>query len=226
MDFADLLRKINEIPGDFLIRFMTSHPKDASEKLFDAMRDCGKVAPALHLPFQAGSDRVLKEMNRGYTYESYVNLVNQLRSRIPDIVLTSDVIVGFPGETTPEFEQTLRLIEEVRFDALFTFIYSPRSGTPAAKLPDPMSKAEKQANFQRLVDTQNAISAQKHADYVGKVFRCLVDGTSDDPRNNLSARTAGGRLVHLSGDEAMIGTYVNLKITDATTWALFGEVAD
>ena len=224
MDFADLLRSINDVPGDFLIRFMTSHPKDASEKLFDAMRDCEKVAPSLHLPFQAGADRVLKEMNRGYTRKNYVNLVNQLRARIPDIVLTSDVIVGFPGETTAEFEETLGLIEEVRFDALFTFLYSPRTGTPAADMPDPVSKEEKQANFQRLVDAQNAISAEKHAAYVGKVFRCLVDGASEDPRNNLSARTAGGRLVHLSGDKNMIGNYVNIKITDATTWALFGEI--
>ncbi len=226
MDFADLLRAINDIPGDFLIRFMTSHPKDASEKLFDAMAQCEKVAPALHLPFQAGSDRVLKEMNRGYTYESYVNLVNQLRARIPHIVLTSDVIVGFPGETTPEFEQTLRLVEEVEFDALFTFLYSPRSGTPAAEMPDPMPREEKMANFQRLVDTQNAISAKKHQAYVGQTLRCLVDGPSEDQRNNLSARTPGGRLVHLSGDEKLVGNYVNLKITAATTWALFGELAE
>jgi len=224
IDFADLLRMVNDVPGEFLIRFMTSHPKDASEKLFDAMRDCEKVAPVLHLPFQAGSDRVLKEMNRGYTYESYVNLVGQLRSRIPHIVLTSDVIVGFPGETTPEFEETLRLIEEVRFDALFTFIYSPRTGTPAAKMEDPMSKAEKQANFQRLVDAQNAISAAKHAEYVGKVYRCLVDGVSEDPRNNLNARTAGNRLVHLQGDPALVGSYVDVKITGCSTWALFGEL--
>ncbi len=225
MDFADLLRAINDIPGDFLIRFMTSHPKDASEKLFDAMAQCEKVAPALHLPFQAGSDRVLKAMNRGYTYNSYVNLVNQLRARIPHIVLTSDVIVGFPGETTEEFEETLRLVEEVRYDALFTFIYSPRTGTPAAAMEDPMSKEEKMANFQRLVDAQNAISAEKHQAYVGKTLRCLVDGAGEDPRNNLSARTPGGRLVHLSGDPSLIGNYVNLKITSATTWALFGELA-
>ena len=226
IDFADLLRRVNDVPGDFLIRFMTSHPKDASEKLFDAMRDCEKVAPALHLPFQAGSNRVLKEMNRGYTKESYVNLVNQLRARIPHIVLTSDVIVGFPGETTEEFEETLALIEEVGYDALFTFIYSPRTGTPAATMPDPMSREEKMKNFQRLVDAQNAISAAKHASYVGKVYRCLVDSPSEDPRNNLNARTAGGRLVHLSGDNSLIGSYVNIKITDSTTWALFGELAE
>ena len=225
VDFAWLLEQVNAVEGDFLIRFMTSHPKDASERLFDVMAQCEKVAPHLHLPFQAGNDRVLKAMNRGYTQEHYLGLIQALRQRIPDIVLTSDIIVGFPGETTEEFEDTLRVLEEVRFDALFTFIYSPREGTPASRLPDPMSKEEKAANFQRLVDLQNAISAEKQAAYVGKTMRCLVDVLSDDPRHNLNARTAGGRLVHFSGDESLLGRYVDLKITDASTWALFGELA-
>ena len=225
VDFAWLLEQVNAVPGDFLIRFMTSHPKDATERLFDAMAACEKVAPVIHLPFQAGNDRVLSAMNRVYTRAGYLEKVRQLRARIPDIVLTSDVIVGFPGETTPEFEDTLSLIEEVRFDALFTFIYSPREGTPAAKMPDPISKEEKAANFQRLVDVQNQISAEKQAAYVGKTLRCLVDVESDDPRHNLNARTSGGRLVHFTGDPALIGSYVNLKITSASTWALFGELA-
>ena len=225
VDFAWLLEQVNAVPGDFLIRFMTSHPKDASERLFDVMASCEKVAPHLHLPFQAGNDRVLQAMNRRYTREHYLELVRALRARIPDIVLTSDVIVGFPGETTGEFEDTLRVLEEVRFDALFTFIYSPREGTPAARMPDPLSKEEKAANFQRLVDLQNAISAEKQAAYVGKTMRCLVDVLSDDPRHNLNARTPGGRLVHFSGDEALLGQFVDLKITGASTWALFGELA-
>ena len=225
VDFAWLLEQVNAVPGDFLIRFMTSHPKDASERLFDVMARCEKVAPHLHLPFQAGNDRVLRAMNRGYTREHYLGLIAALRQRIPDIVLTSDIIVGFPGETTEEFEDTLKVLEAVRFDALFTFIYSPREGTPAAKMPDPMSKEEKAANFQRLVDLQNAISAEKQAAYVGRTMRCLVDVLSDDPRHNLNARTAGGRLVHFSGDESLLGQYVDLKITDSSTWALFGELA-
>ena len=225
VDFAELLRRVNAVPGDFLIRFMTSHPKDATERLFDAMAQCEKVAPVIHLPFQAGNDRVLRAMHRGYTREHYLELIRSLRARIPDIVLTSDVIVGFPGETTEEFEDTLKVLEEVEFDALFTFIYSPRKGTPAAELPDPLSKEEKAANFQRLVDLQNAISARKQAAYVGKTMRCLVDVLSEDPRHNLNARTAGGRLVHFSGDEALLGQFVDLKITDASTWALFGELA-
>ena len=226
MDFADLLRKVNAVPGDFLIRFMTSHPKDATEKLLDAMAECEKVAPVIHLPVQAGNNRVLKAMNRVYTREIYLEKVRQLRARIPDIVLTSDIIVGFPGETTEEFEDTMSLLREVEYDALFTFIYSPREGTPAAKMPDPMSKEEKSANFQRLVDLQNEISLKKHQAYEGKTIRCLVDGRSDDPRNNLTARTPGGRLVHFTGDEKLIGTYQNLTITGCSTWALFGDLAE
>ena len=204
---------------------MPSHPKDASERLFDAMAQCEKVAPALHLPFQAGNDRVLQAMNRNYTREGYLAKVAALKARIPDIVLTSDIIVGFPGETTEEFEDTLTVLRAVEFDALFTFIYSPREGTPAARMPDPLSKEEKAANFQRLVDLQNEISAKKHAAYVGKTVRCLIDGLGEDPRNNLTARTPGGRLVHLTGDEALVGRYLPVKITSASTWALFGELA-
>lgn len=225
IDFSALLEQINAVEGDFLIRFMTSHPKDASLRLFDTMAGCEKVAPHLHLPFQAGSDRVLQAMNRGYTKEGYLTLVRELRARIPHIVLTSDVIVGFPGETAEEFEDTLDVLRQVRFDALFTFIYSPRAGTPAASLPDPMSKEEKGANFQRLLDLQNAISAEKQRGWVGQTLRCLVDGLSDDPRNNLNARTAGGRLVHLSGDESLVGRYVSVHITGCSTWALFGTLA-
>ena len=225
-DFPRLLREICALSGDFLVRFMTSHPKDASEELFDAMAASPKVAHHLHLPFQCGNDRVLKAMNRGYTAQQYLEKVAALRARIPDIVLTSDVIVGFPGETTVEFEDTLKLIEAVRFDALFTFIYSPRPGTPAATWPDVLSPEEKQANFQRLVDVQNQISKEIHEGYVGKTFRCFIDGKGTDKRNNLTARTNSGRLVHLTGDEALIGTYQDLTITSATTWALFGEAAD
>ena len=160
MDFADLLEQVNAIPGDFLIRFMTSHPKDATHKLFETMARCEKVAPVLHLPFQAGNDRVLKVMNRRHTRAQYLEKIRDLKSLIPDIVLTSDIIVGFPGETTEEFEDTLKVLEEVRFDALFTFIYSPRVGTPAAKMEDPMPREEKLANFNRLVALQDAISEE------------------------------------------------------------------
>ena len=225
MDFADLLEQVNAVPGDFLIRFMTSHPKDATQKLFETMARCEKVAPVLHLPFQAGNDRVLKVMNRKHTIEQYLDKIRALRALIPDIVLTSDVIVGFPGETTPEFEDTLKVLEEVRFDALFTFIYSPRVGTPAAKMDDPMSREEKLANFNRLVALQDSISEEKHAAYIGKTMRCLVDGESGDSRYPLSARTPGNRLVRLTGNPDVIGQFVQVKITDANKWSLFGEMA-
>ena len=225
MDFPALLERADAIPGDFLLRFMTSHPKDATEKLFDVMARCQKVAPCLHLPFQSGNTRVLAAMNRRYTREGYLEKVHALRQRIPDIVLTSDVIVGFPGETTQEFEDTLSLIEAVRFDALFTFIYSPRKGTPAAELPDPMPKQEKSANFERMVAVQDRISLEKHRAYIGSVQRCLIDGTAQGPDGGLTARTPGNRLVHLSGAPALIGQFAPVRITGCSTWALSGELA-
>ena len=222
MDFADLLRAASEIPGDFLLRFMTSHPKDASQKLFDTMASSPKIAPCFHLPFQAGNDRILKAMNRVYDRAGYLDKVRRLRQAIPDVVITSDVIVGFPGETAEEFEDTMTLIDEVRFDALFTFIFSPREGTPAAKMDDPIPKAEKAAHFQRLVERQDQISEEKHAAYIGKTVRCLVDGRDD---KGLTARTPGNRLVRLTGDEGLIGQFVDVKITGANKWSLSGEPA-
>ena len=224
MDFSDLLRAVNDIPGEFLIRFMTSHPKDATQKLFETMARCEKVAPVIHLPFQAGNDRILKVMNRRHTREEYLAKVAALKKLIPDIVLTSDVIVGFPGETTGEFEDTLKVLEEVRYDALFTFIYSPRVGTPAASMPDPMSREEKLANFNRLTALQDKISEEKHAEYIGKTLRCLIDGVSEDEKFDLTARTPGNRLVRLTGDKAAVGQFRDVKITDANKWSLFGEL--
>lgn len=224
IDFADLLERVNAIPGDFLIRFMTSHPKDATQKLFETMARCEKVAPVLHLPFQAGNDRVLRVMNRRHTRAEYLEKIRALKALIPDVVLTSDIIVGFPGETTEEFEDTLRVLEEVRFDALFTFIFSPRQGTPAAVMDDPMSREEKLANFNRLTALQDAISEEKHAAYVGKTVRCLLDGLSDDGRYDLTARTPGNRLVRVVGDKDALGQFRDVKITGANKWSLFGEL--
>ena len=224
LDFADLLERVNNLPGDFLIRFMTSHPKDATQKLFETMAKCEKVAPVLHLPFQAGNDRILKVMNRRHTRAEYLEKIRALRALIPDITLTSDIIVGFPGETTEEFEDTLRVLEEVRFDALFTFIFSPRQGTPAAEMDDPMPREEKLANFNRLTALQDSISEEKHAAYVGKTVRCLLDGLSDDARYDLTARTPGNRLVRVVGDPAALGQFRDVKITGANKWSLFGEL--
>ena len=224
IDFAGLLEQVNAIPGDFLIRFMTSHPKDATRKLFEAMARCEKVAPVLHLPFQAGNDRILKVMNRRHTRAEYLEKIKAVRALIPDIVLTSDVIVGFPGETTAEFEDTLRVLEAVRFDALFTFIFSPRPGTPAAEMDDPMPREEKLQNFNRLTALQDAISEEKHAAYIGKTVRCLLDGLSDDDRCNLTARTPGNRLVRVAGDPSALGQFRDVKITGANKWSLSGEL--
>ena len=224
VDFSDLLEQVNAIPGDFLIRFMTSHPKDATQKLFETMARCEKVAPVLHLPFQAGNDRVLKVMNRRHTRAEYLEKIQALKALIPDITLTSDIIVGFPGETAEEFEDTLRVLEEVRFDALFTFIFSPRQGTPAAEMDDPMPREEKLANFNRLTALQDRISEEKHAAYVGKTVRCLLDGLSDDTRYDLTARTPGNRLVRVVGDPAALGQFRDVKITGANKWSLFGEL--
>ena len=220
MDFADLLKAIAEIPGDFLIRFMTSHPRDASYKLFDTMAASPKIAKQLHLPFQSGSSRVLKAMNRHYDRQQYLEKVNYAKSVMPGLVLTSDVIVGFPGETAGEFEETLSLISQVHYDSLFTFIFSPRAGTPAATMDDPTPKEEKNARFDRLCALQNTISEQIHKGYVGKRLRCLVDGRDKDL---LTARTEGGRLVRFSGQDSLIGQFIDLTITGATTWSLTGK---
>ncbi|MGI5976976.1 MAG: tRNA (N6-isopentenyl adenosine(37)-C2)-methylthiotransferase MiaB [Candidatus Limivicinus sp.] len=224
VDFADLIRMINDIPGDFLIRFMTSHPKDATEKLFRTMSECEKCAHQLHLPVQSGNDRVLKAMNRCYTSEKYIQQAELARKYMPDLVLTTDIIVGFPGETDEEFEDTIRLCEKLRFDAMFTFIYSKRKGTPAASMPDPYTREEKQRHFDRLVEVSNRIAGEKHKEYEGKIMRVLVDGETGHEEYNLSSRTNGGRLVHLRGDKSLIGQFINVKITDSNTWALYGEI--
>ena len=222
-DFADLLAQIDQIPGEYLIRFMSSHPKDATKKLFDTMARCSHVAKQLHLPVQSGNDRVLREMNRRYTREQYLELVNYAKSVMPDLVLTSDIIIGFPGETEAEAMDTVSLVEEVGFDALFTFIYSPRPGTKAAAMPDPASRQEKQKWFDKLLEVQNAKSAALHAAYIGKTVRVLVDGKSDDERFPLASRTEGNRLVRLKGGEELIGQFVDVQVTDSNTWALYGE---
>ena len=223
MDFADLLARIAQLPGDFLIRFMTSHPRDASRKLFDTMARYPKIAKQLHLPFQSGSSRVLKAMNRHYDRETYLEKVNYAKSVMPQLVLTSDVIVGFPGETEEEFEETVSLIQQVHYDSLFTFIFSPRVGTPAAGMDDPTPKAEKSRRFDRLCAVQNAISEEIHTGYIGRELRCLVDGREGE---KLTARTEGGRLVRFAGEDALIGSFRKLKITGATTWSLVGELAE
>ncbi len=224
--FPDLLADIDRIPGDYWIRFMSSHPKDATPRLFDVMAASRHVARQLHLPFQSGNNRVLQEMNRRYTREKYLDLIRYAREAMPGLVLTSDVIIGFPGETEAEAMDTISLVDEVGFDALFTFIFSPRPGTRAAELPDPASREEKQRWFDRLLEVQNARSAALHAAYVGSGVRVLADGESGDPDYPLSSRTEGNRLVRLRGDRSLIGQFLEVRITGSNTWALYGEPAD
>ena len=221
--FPDLLEDIDRIPGDYWLRFMSSHPKDATPRLFDVMAKGRHVAKQLHLPFQSGNNRVLEEMNRRYTREKYLELIRYARSVMPGLVLTSDVIIGFPGETEAEALDTVSLVEEVGFDALFTFLYSPRPGTKAAELPDPAAREDKQRWFDKLLEVQNDHSAKIHAGYVGKTVRALVDGESGDEEFPLSARTEGNRLVRLKGDKALVGRFLDVKITGSNTWALYGE---
>jgi tRNA-2-methylthio-N6-dimethylallyladenosine synthase len=221
--FPDLLEDIDQIPGDYWIRFMSSHPKDAGPRLFDVMAKCSHVAKQLHLPFQSGNNRVLEEMNRRYTREKYLELIRYARDLMPGLVLTSDVIIGFPGETEAEAMDTVSLVEEIGFDALFTFIYSPRPGTRAAELPDPASREEKQRWFDKLLEVQNTRSAEIHAGYVGETVRVLVDGESEDEDFPLSSRTEGNRLVRLKGDKSLIGRFLEVKVTGSNTWALYGE---
>ncbi len=221
--FPDLLEDIDQIPGEYWVRFMSSHPKDAGPGLFGAMARCSHVAKQLHLPFQSGNNRVLGEMNRRYTREKYLELIGCARAAMPGLVLTSDVIIGFPGETEAEAMDTVSLVEEVGFDALFTFIYSPRPGTKAAAMPDPVPREEKQKWFDRLLEVQNGQSARIHAGYAGKTVRVLVDGESGDRDYPLSSRTEGNRLVRLKGDKALIGRFLEARITGSNTWALYGE---
>ena len=225
-DFAGLLELCNAVPGDFRIRFMTSHPKDASPRLFETMAKCEKVCHSIHLPVQCGSNRVLQEMNRRYTVEHYLELVESARKWMPDLTITSDIIVGFPGETEEECDETIALLEKVRFDSLFTFIYSRREGTRAATMPDPATRQEKQKWFDKLLAVQNRISREKNAEYVGKTVEVLVDGVSEDPNYDLTARTDGFKLVHLNGKKDLIGKTVRAEIERSSTVALFGKVME
>ncbi len=223
IDFADLIREVNKIDGIARIKFMTSHPKDISDKLIDAMADCEKVVPYLHLPFQSGSNEILDKMNRRYTREKYLSIIEKVKAKIPGIALSSDVIVGFPNETYENFKDTLDLVEKVRFDTLFTFIYSKRPGTPAAKMEDSVTDEEKHKNFEELLALQNKISREINDSYVGKIYEVLVEGVSKNNPDMMSGRTDTNKIVNFASKTASEGELVKVKITSAQTWALLGE---
>ena len=225
VSFAQLLRELNDLDGDFRIRFMTSHPKDCTKELIETMAACDKVAQHLHLPFQSGSDRVLKAMNRHYTREQYLSLINYARELMGDeLSITSDIIVGFPGETYEEFKETLSLVEEVKATSLFTFIYSPRKGTPAAEMPDPVPAEEKSRWFKELTDLQEKISASQMALHEGKTYKCYVYGKGKLNDNYVAARNDGNLIIEFEGDESLIGTFQSIKVIEPLTFVMRGEL--
>lgn len=226
VNFSQLLRKLNDIPGDFWIRFMTSHPKDATPELIDTIAECNKVCHHLHLPVQSGSDRILKAMNRHYDTKKYLELVDYAKKKIPDLSLTSDIIVGFPGETYDDFQKTCQLIERVQYTSLFTFIYSPRKGTKAAEMPDPVSQDEKSKWFSELLQLQNAISERIHQNKVGSKQRILLDGVGRIDDNMITGRTSSHMVVDCIGDRKRIGRFVDVKILKAHRMALEGKILD
>lgn len=222
--FAELLRRVNKIEGLERIRFMTSHPKDVSDELIKTMAECEKVCEHGHFAMQSGSTRILEKMNRKYSRENYLNLTKKLREAMPDIAITTDIIIGFPGETEEDFEDTLKIVKEIEFDSAFTFIYSTREGTPAAKFEEQVPEDIKHERFNRLVEVVNEISARKNKVYDGKVVEVLVEGTSKNDETKLMGRTRNGRLVNFTGDKNSIGKLVNVKITKAQSFSLTGEI--
>lgn len=225
ISFSELLRLLDSVEGDYRIRFMTSHPKDATQELIDTIANGRHISRHIHLPFQSGNDRVLKEMNRGYTREKYLALVDYAKKKMPDVSLTSDIIVGFPGETYEEFLDTVDVIRSVGFTSLYTFIYSPRVGTRAAKMPDPISAEEKSKWFIELCKAQEQIAAQRCGGAVGTTQRVLVEERNE--RNGLLAgRTDGNVIVNFNGDDALIGSFAAVKITAARNWILNGELIE
>lgn len=221
--FAQLLKRIDAIDGDYVLRFMTSHPKDCTKELIDTIAESRHISTHLHLPFQSGSNRILKQMNRRYTREKYLEIVNYAKEKIPNVSLTSDIIVGFPGETEEDFQDTLSLIEEVGFTSLFTFIYSKRVGTPAAKMEDPTTDEEKSDRFQRLLKLQEKIAAQRCAEMVGTMQRVLFEEKTKKD-GILGARTSGNIVVEVPADEKLIGSFGEVEITEAGNWILKGKI--
>lgn len=225
VNFAELLRRLDRLPGDFRLRFMTSHPKDASHELFDVMAGSRHIPHHIHLPFQSGNDRVLREMNRRYDREKYLSLIRYAREVMPDVSFTSDVIVGFPGETYEEFQDTLSLIREVRFVNLFTFIYSPRPGTRAAEMPDPVTHDEKTRWFAELLKVQEEVAGTIGQKLLGSRQRVLVEDR-DGKTGLLSGRTAGSLTVLFPGEDSLIGEYAHVTVTEARGVSLRGRISE
>lgn len=225
--FAELLRMVNEIEGLERIRFMTSHPKDISDEVIYAIRDCDKVCEFLHLPIQIGSTRLLKKMNRHYTKEYYLDIVEKAKKEIPNIAFSTDLMIGFPGENDEDIDDTIDVIEKVRYDSAFTFIYSKRKGTPAAEMEDQIPEDVVQKRFQRVLDSVNKVCAEINHSYKGRVVEVLVEGKSKNNDEVLSGRTRQNKMINFTGgDESLIGKLVNVEIKEARTFSLNGVLVD
>lgn len=225
IDFADLLYLVNEVDGIERIRFTSPHPKHFTDRVIRAMAECEKVCPHVHMPAQSGSDRVLKRMGRRYTRAQYIDLVQRMRDAIPDIAITSDFIVGFPGETEEDFQDTVSLVKEVEFDSSFMFIYSPRIGTPATRLKDQVPEEVQRDRIHRLIAVQSEVSLKKNQEWVGRTVDVLVEGKSHKDPDRLSGRAPSNKLVVFQGDPSLIGQTVRVRVTEAQTWSLTGEIA-
>ena len=224
--FAELLRRVSEIDGLKRIRFMTSHPKDLSDELIETMHSSEKICKQFHLPLQSGSDRILKEMNRHYTKDDYLELVKKLRKSVPDIGLSTDIIVGFPGETEEDFEETLDVIKKCRFDSVFTFIYSKRTGTPAAEMPDQVEESIIKDRFDRLLKVVNDISNEKINEKLGETVEVLIEEKNERLKDYVSGRLSNNTVVHVPGDETLIGTLQNVKLNEAKGFYYMGEIVN
>ncbi len=226
INFAQLLRKINAIDGNFNIRVMTSHPKDITFEVIDTIRDCKKICNHIHLPVQSGSDRILKLMNRKYTVADYIKVIDYAKEQIPDVSFTSDIIVGFPSEDENDFIQTVNLIKRVEFDSIFTFIFSKREGTAAAKMEDPVPYKEKSDRLMRLLAIQKEISSEKNEKFLGKTYKVLVEGYGKvvGEEGYLTGRTDNYLIVDFKGKDELIGSFVDVKVTKTLNWALLGDI--
>ncbi|MGH4138171.1 tRNA (N6-isopentenyl adenosine(37)-C2)-methylthiotransferase MiaB [Clostridium sp.] len=223
INFAQLLRKINKIENLERVRFMTSHPKDLTQEVIDVIAESDKLCEQVHLPAQSGSSAVLKKMNRHYDRKQYMDLVKSIREAIPNVGLSTDIIVGFPGETDEDFEETLSLMEEVKYDSAYMYLYSKRKGTPADEMSGQIPEDVKHERFNRLMEVVNRNSAEKNKEYVGKIVEVLVEGYSKNDKSKLTGRTRTGKLVNFEGNYKAIGDLVSVQITDARSFSLNGE---
>ena len=226
IDFADLLRQVNEVEGIKRIRFTTSDPKDFNRSLIEAVAECDRVCEQMHIAMQSGSNRILKKMNRKYTREYYLDMVRRIRERLPEVALGTDIIVGFPGETEEDFEGTLDIVREIRFDSAFTFVYSPRAGTRAALYVDQVPKEIKRDRIVRLNEVQYGITAEINRQQIGKVEEILIDGPSKTNADKLTGRTRSNRIVILDGPQELTGKIIKAKIMDCNTFSLFGKAVE